>query len=471
MSESPSTGRKITLAETGDLIATLDGFDDSAPQRRFGLLIFCDAEAQLKLLDEGAAVVIGRDAPSEILVDDTSVSRQHARFVRNRGEVWVEDLDSRNGTFLRGKRIERERIEPADEIEIGKVRVVLAATCSPTAPAPPDPPDAGTTPHGVVVQNPRMQRIYREVVLAARGKLPVLVLGETGTGKELIALAVHRQSDRKDQPFVAVNCAAIPATLLESTLFGHERGAFTGANGRTTGVFERANGGVLFLDEIGDLGSSAQVALLRAIETRRISRVGATSEIAIDVLLVAATHCDLEGMVEEGTFRKDLYFRLNGIQLELPPLRERPEEIEPLVQMFLADARREWGVHAREFTPEAMDMLRRCAWPGNVRQLRYAVERASLLATGDAIGIGDLPDHVSADAARPAPERAVAPIVELALRQQLRRHERMLIDEALRRAAGNRQAAAKLLRIPLRTLFRKLRTFGLNQEAEKDENP
>jgi DNA-binding NtrC family response regulator len=467
MSEPPTAGRKITLAETGDLVASLDDFEEGGPQRRFGLLIFCDAEAQLKLLDEGNAVVVGRDAPSEILVNDASVSRQHARFVRKDGEVWVEDLDSRNGTFLRGKRIERERLEPADEIGIGKVRVVLAATRSPASLAPPTGAPAA---HDVVIQNPRMQRIYREVAQAARGKLPVLVLGETGTGKELVARAVHRHSDRKDRAFVAVNCAAIPPTLLESTLFGHERGAFTGANGRTIGVFERAHGGVLFLDEIGDLGSSAQVALLRAIETRRISRVGSSTEIPIDVLLVAATHCDLEAMVEEGTFRKDLYFRLNGIKLDLPPLRERADEIEPLVQMFLAEARREWGVRARELTQEAMDMLRACQWPGNVRQLRYAVERATLLAAGDTIGINDLPDHVSADVARAAPELATTPIVELALKQQLRRYESLLIEEALRRAAGNRQAAAKLLRIPLRTLFRKLRATGLNQATGKDED-
>jgi DNA-binding NtrC family response regulator len=188
-------------------------------------------------------------------------------------------------------------------------------------------------------------------------------------------------------------------------------------------------------------------------------------------LLVTATHCDLEAMVEEGTFRKDLYFRLNGIQFDLPPLRERIDEIPALAQMFLADARREWGVRARDFGNDAMQMLLHCAWPGNVRQLRYAVERAALLAAGDTIGAGDLPDHVGADATRPAPELPTPPIVELALKQQLRRYERMLIDEALRRAAGNRQAAAKLLRIPLRTLFRKLRGLDLNQKTQKDSEP
>jgi DNA-binding NtrC family response regulator len=469
MSEPFSTGRKITLAETGDLVAAFGEFEEGGPQRRFGLLIFCDREAQFKPLDEGSAVVIGREAPSEIVVADASVSRQHARFVRNQGEVWVEDLDSRNGTRLRGKAIERERLNSGDEVLIGKVRVVLAATRDSGAHGSAPSIPAGTAPSGVIVRNARMEAIYRDVVQAARGKLPVLILGETGTGKELVARAVHRESERKDQPFVAVNCASIPPTLLESTLFGHERGAFTGASTRSVGVFERAHGGVLLLDEVGDLGASAQVALLRAIETRRITRVGSSVEIPVDVMLVAATHCDLESMVEEGTFRKDLYFRLNGLQLDLPPLRDRTDEIEPLAQLFLADAQREWGARARKFSPEATQMLLRCVWPGNVRQLRYAVERAALLASGDTIAVGDLPDHVAADVTRPA--LPAAPIVELALKQQLRRYERMLIDEALRRAAGNRQAAAKLLRIPLRTLFRKLRGLGVNQEPPNEGEP
>src|SRR6185503_16567419 len=213
-------------------------------------------------------------------------SRQHARFVRNQGEVWVEDLDSRNGTRLRGKAIERQRLESGDEILIGNVRVVLAGTREPPASAAPRS-QAGAGPSEMVIRNQRMLAIYRDVAQAARGKLPALILGETGTGKELVARALHRQSERKERPFVAVNCAAIPPSLLESTLFGHERGAFTGATGRSIGVFERANGGVLFLDEIGDLGASAQVALLRAIETRRITRVGSSTEVAVDVMLVA----------------------------------------------------------------------------------------------------------------------------------------------------------------------------------------
>jgi two-component system response regulator AtoC len=457
MTELPSSGRKITLPETSDF-SLADGGCDPAAARRFGLLIFCEGEAQLRLLADGTSLVIGRQAPSEIIVDDPSVSRQHARFTRHDGEVWVEDLDSRNGTFCQGQRIQRERLDPRGEIDVGKAHVVLASTCTP----PVCQSGEAATDGEFIVLNARMKQVYQDVARAARGDLPVLVLGETGVGKENVARALHAESARHRSPFVVVNCAAIPAPLLESTLFGHERGSFTGAASRAIGVFERAHGGVLFLDEIGDLALGAQVALLRAIETKTIARVGSSVEIPIDVHVVAATHCDLEAMVEEGTFRKDLFYRLNGIALNVPPLRERRDEIEPLARLFLARAAREWGAGVREVTPEAMEVLRHANWPGNVRQLRHVVERAALLATGPRIGVTDWPESVAGQAHRTLPMSTTSglPVAELALKQQLRIYERALIEESLRRTGGNRQLAAKLLRIPLRTLFRRIRTSG-----------
>jgi DNA-binding NtrC family response regulator len=204
---------------------------------------------------------------------------------------------------------------------------------------------------------------------------------------------------------------------------------------------------------------SAQASLLRAIETQRICRLGSPEERRIDVHVVAATHCDLEAMVDEGTFRRDLFFRLNGIRFEVPPLRERVDEIAPLARLFLERTCRDWNLGAREFVPAALEVLERCPWPGNVRQLRYAVERAALLASDTRITAAELPDYVTEGSIqRSAQPAVVAPHApELGLKQQLRRYERLLIDDALRRAGGNRQAAAKLLRIPLRTLFRKMR--------------
>jgi len=453
MIDGSTSTRKITLAGAPECFDFAADASDGANERRFALLIFCDAEAQVRLLDRDCPVVVGRELPSEIVVDDPSVSRQHARFTLKDGEVWVEDLDSRNGTFRHGSKLAHERLDAADEVVVGKARIVVAAT---RADARPRSASDSETEH--VIVNPKMRQLYSDTKRAARADVPLLVLGETGAGKEHVARTFHREGPRADKPFVAVNCAAIPASLIESTLFGHERGAFTGALARAVGMFERASGGVLFLDEIGDLGLGAQAALLRAIETRRITRVGGLAEIPIDVRLVAATHCDLEDMVEEGTFREDLFFRLNGIQVVVPPLRERPEEIEPLVRLVLAGARREWNVRAERVTPEAMEAIRRYGWPGNVRQLRHAIERAALLGDGGAITGADLPAYVHEVEAPAPPQITIEPHTEIALKPQLRRYERALIDEALRRTAGNRQMAAKLLRIPLRTLFRKLRT-------------
>jgi DNA-binding NtrC family response regulator len=224
----------------------------------------------------------------------------------------------------------------------------------------------------------------------------------------------------------------------------------------------------LFLDEIGELTSTAQAALLRAVESQRISRVGSSSETPVDARFVAATHCDLEAMVEDGTFRQDLYFRLNGVKLVVPPLRERTDEIDLLVQKFVETARQEWGLRTQGVTPDAMEVLRSYAWPGNVRQLRHAIERAALLCSGEAIKTGDLPDYVFARAPSPkeTPE-LVTGLSDLSLRDQVGKFERALIDEALRRTGGNRRAAARLLRIPVRTLFRKVRVASGAQESEE----
>lgn len=464
VSATTTGGRKITLTETHDL-ETLEGLGEAEPSRRFALLVFCDGEAQVCLLDEETTAVVGREAPCEIVVSDSSISRQHARFSIRKSEVWVEDLDSRNGTLFRGRRIQRERLEPTDEIHVGRARLVLVATREGSVPA--SERHSKQASSDVVIVNPAMRTLYEQAARASRGSLPVLILGETGVGKEHVAAAFHRESDRRDGPFVVVNCAAIPSSLLEPTFFGHERGAFTGAVNRAIGVFERANGGVLFLDEIGELTLGAQAALLRAIETRRITRVGASTELAVDVRIVAATHCDLDAMVEDGTFRQDLFFRLNGVKLDVLPLRERSDEIEALVRLFVDRARQEWGARVRDVTREAMEVILRYGWPGNVRQLKNAVERAVLLCTSDSIGVSDLPDYVFEVAAQKSETRPpVSALPDLGLREQMLKYERALIEEALRRAAGNRRAAAKLLRIPVRTFFRKMRAPGGTEEPE-----
>lgn len=469
MTNAFRTGQSITLTGTGELLSSLAHAPNPAETRRFALLIFCQQDAQLRLLDDGESIVIGRKEPAEVVIRDDAISKQHVRLLRKRDEVWVEDLDSRHGTFVGGRRIKHERLAAFEEVSFGKARVVLAATSELRAPSS-ESARAGDA--GLVISNARIRRMYEQAELAARGLLPVLVLGETGSGKEHLVRAFHRASPRHAQELVAVNCAAIAPSLLESTLFGHERGAFTGAHQRHIGVFERADGGVLFLDEVGDLSANAQVALLRALETKKITRLGSSSEIAVDVQVIAATHCDLASMVDDGTFRRDLYFRLNGIQLDVPPLRERSDEIEPMARLFLERACTDWSLSPRTLSAEALLALQRCRWPGNVRQLRYAIERAALLATNAEIGVNDLPEYVSDSELAPADD-AVAhnvPAVsfDLGLKQQLKRYEQALIEQALRQVGGNRQAAAKLLRVPLRTLFRRLRAVGSSEDVQVD---
>jgi sigma-54 specific flagellar transcriptional regulator A len=322
----------------------------------------------------------------------------------------------------------------------------------------------------------------------------VLVTGETGTGKELFARAIHRASDRADKPFVAVNCAAIPDTLLETELFGHVRGAFTGATNARAGKFLAANGGTIFLDEIGDLPLAAQAKLLRVLEQRAITPVGSDTEIPVDVRIVAATHRDLETMVSHGQFRADLYFRLGVVPIELPPLRERADDIDVLAEICIRRANQRTGRRVEGLDAEARCALRSHPWPGNVRELSHAIERAVVMVGRGTIGARDLrlpgskPQlargsgrfHIadlltqagatttpSSTASGSSPALPVPPAQgplptdssSLDLRTALEQLERTLIDRALHKAGGNRTEAAALLGLNRTTLVEKLRKY------------
>jgi len=320
----------------------------------------------------------------------------------------------------------------------------------------------------MVVLNSKMRELYKRAKRAAAYDATVLVLGETGTGKEHIAKAIHALGNRSNKPFVVVNCGALHRELLESQLFGHERGAFTGATQRKVGFFEKAHGGVLFLDEIGELSLSAQAALLRAVETKKVTRVGSTKEISVDVRIVTATHCDLEAMVKEGTFRQDLLYRLNAITFELPPLRERCDEIEPLIELFLERACEMLGQPPKVILCDVMAKLKRYKWPGNIRQLRNIIERSVLSCSGNSIELSDLPRRIR-EADRPITtaipfSTLVASVDEkadLSYKERLRQWETTLISEAMHRANGSQRAAARFLKMPRSTLIGKLEIFGL----------
>jgi DNA-binding NtrC family response regulator len=315
-----------------------------------------------------------------------------------------------------------------------------------------------------------MRELYDTLRAAARTRVSTLLLGETGTGKEVLAQALHCFGAAPDAPYQAVNCAAIPATLLESVLFGHERGAFSGAERRRAGVFERAHGGTLLLDEVGELSLAAQASLLRVLETRRVVRVGGETEVAVDVRIVSATNRSLNDMVRDGGFRLDLLYRLNTLTVRVPPLRERLEEVEPLARLFQREATRQWKLPERQLDRDLGVWLRAQPWPGNVRQLKNVVERALVHAapSSSVLTVADFV-KVAEPIGLPAMSDPVvledAPAHGASFDERVRAFEAKLITEALRTTAGNQTRAAELLRIPRRTLCDKINNYRLGAEA------
>lgn len=289
----------------------------------------------------------------------------------------------------------------------------------------------------------------------------VLVTGESGTGKELVARAIHTLSERREHPFVAVNCASIPAELMESELFGHERGAFTGATVRKAGLFEEANGGTIFLDEIGDMYAALQAKLLRVLEERTVRRVGGSRDLPVDVRVIAATNRDLEERIKIGSFRADLYYRLNVVPIQLPPLRERKEDIGLLAKFFLDGFSRTFGKSFQGIAPEALRLLESYAWPGNVRELRNIIERITIMTQGPLLHADHLPADLRQSLPATAPAQPSAPVYSQGLEQAVAAFEQQMISQALAATGGNVVKAAGLLKIPRGTLRYKMEKYGL----------
>lgn len=308
---------------------------------------------------------------------------------------------------------------------------------------------------GIIGDCASMRRILGMVRQIAPTNATVLIAGESGTGKELIARAIHNNSPRRNSPFVALNSAAIPDGLLESELFGHERGAFTGAVYKRKGKFEHANGGTLFLDEIGDMPLSAQAKLLRVVEDGKVIKVGSNEATPVDVRIIAATNQNLEELMREKRFREDLYFRLNVVCLKLPPLRERQEDIPHLAEAFVKECSQIYGKPICSITAEARKRLLQYSWPGNVRELKNCIESMVVLAQDDVLGVEDIPGHIFLDNVEKPHEQR--PLVGMSLEEM----ERSLIKNTLASVKGNRGVSAKLLGIGERTLYRKLDKYGL----------
>jgi two-component system response regulator AtoC len=561
---------------------TLRG-ETTAQHARTTLVLYHRDGAEVVHMTKWRPIVIGRASPADVVIADSGLSRQHARFLWSDGEITVEDLGSTNGTKKNGQRIERATIAPGDEVSMGPVLVSVHAVAStgeelrgfdgidrfrttladeiarartfarplalvlvravqkdahvsrwagrlraqlrqvdrvgiygpnavlvalPEMPAeavqawmarltggkPELACSSATFPndgasadelvtalhaaqradraprddHGsVIVKSAEMKQIMQTVKRLAGSTIAVLINGETGTGKEVIARAIHEGGPRKKQPLRSINCAAIPGMLIESVLFGHEQGAFTSADKSARGIFEQANGGTVLLDEIGELAPNAQAALLRVLETKKVTRVGGDKEIAVDVRVIAATHRDLEAMVADGRFRQDLLYRLNTMMLRLPSLRERVAEIKPLAMRFLDDANAQAGTSIKSFDPAAMAALESYAWPGNVRELRNAIERAVVLAEGDAITLDDLGERIRAGSQVAAPEIQPSGELPVDYKDHLRKYETELILRALHKTNGNQTEAAKALGLPLRTLVHKIHTYGIKKRFER----
>jgi two-component system, NtrC family, response regulator AtoC len=462
------------------------------------------SELELWLLDSNSSraiplpkagrLVVGRAPECDVVVDDPSVSRRHA--VLEIGEALsIEDLDSANGTWLHaeargapasagahGPMSTRPGLVPASAgkprplsigqgLLVGAVLLVVRARKADTpSPASPGAASTGARRAEPILSEPNMKALYATAERVAGSDLSVLILGETGVGKEILAEAIHQRSKRSDRPMLRLHCASLSSSLLESELFGHEQGAFTGATRAKVGLLQSADGGTIFLDEVGELPLDFQVKLLRVLEARTLTRVGGLKPIHIDVRFVAATNRDLRREVALGHFREDLLYRLDGVTLVIPPLRERRGEIPALAQTFAAEASRSLGLaRPPALSPESIATLLRHDWPGNVRELRHLLERAVVLCQGDAITPADLLPSFGSSGARAldgnasgdtAPPRAAGG-AEGSLPDEIAGLERRRIEEALERCGGNQSRAAELLGISRRTLVTRLAAFGM----------
>ncbi len=415
------------------------------------LLVIEGDTARAYPLPARGTLIVGRAEECDIRIDHPSLSRKHAQIEVDRG-IWIKELGSTNGTRLGGRRLrpeERVPLPPGELVEIGPIVAVVQGSSG----------DSATT----INENDTgaMERVRRLCDKIALGTLSVLVLGETGAGKEVLAERLHEKSPRKDKPFLRLNCAALSEQLFESELFGHERGAFTGAVVAKPGLLETAHQGTVFLDEVGELTPTMQVKLLRVIERREVLRVGGLKATSIDVRFVSATHRDLADMVKTGRFRADLYFRLNGISMTVPPLRERRDEILKLAREFAAETCKANRLPVVDLARETLVVLERYDWPGNIRELRNVMERAVLLSTDGVIH----PSHLALAEASDSvdePDSVPPELGEASMNAGADSAiERDRILNALWKNGGNQSITAKHLGISRRTLLKKLDKYGI----------
>jgi DNA-binding NtrC family response regulator len=399
---------------------------------------------------------VGKDASCDLVIQDPFISGRHLKVTRREGYFHVVDTHSTNGTWLGQVRVFEVEVGLPTTLRVGEAELIL----EPVTPARKE-----QSFHGIIGNDPSVRQLTELIERVAPSSAAVAILGESGTGKELVARALHECSPRAEGAYIPVNCAAISKELIESELFGHEKGAFTGATNAHKGAFEEADGGTLFLDEIGELPLDLQAKLLRALESGEIKRVGASRPSHVDARVVAATNKDLLALAREGRFREDLYYRLCVVPLHLPPLRNRRGDILALAEHFLhIYSPRGQTVH---LTPAAIERLQRHSWPGNIRELRNVVHRALLLRKGTAIDAGDISfdQEVNRETGLMVPEMTPG----MTLEQMLLKLERQIVESALRRNNNNRERVARELGIARSTLFKRLKDWGLTRHEEETE--
>jgi two-component system, NtrC family, response regulator GlrR len=422
---------------------------------------------QAPVLINDEPVVIGSDPGARLVIDDPHVSRRHAEILRTPAGIVLRDLGSRNGTFIGQLAVKEVLLASGAEIKVGTsiLRFEMGGEAGRLGRLLREPVREEELRHVPTRFGPAiggsvaMRRLFALFTRLAPTELTICLIGETGTGKDVLARAVHDASARAGRPFLVFDCGAVAPSLIESELFGHEKGAFTGAVNERRGAFERANGGTIFLDEIGELSAELQPKLLRVLEQRCVRRVGGAEDRPVDVRIVAATNRDLEERVRKNAFREDLFFRLSAAMLRVPPLRERREDLPALVSHFLSDLGRPISA-----APETLEVLASYHWPGNVRELKNVIAGAAAMVDGPLLE----PRHlIFFRPQQRSPHIDTGATAELPLAgQTLEQLEKAAIEQALHRFEGNKTKAARALGIAASTLYEKIRRYGLKSGAE-----
>ena len=445
---------------------TVPGLRPQGPSTRFVEVVSPGHPSPFRARE--GIVRLGRDATNEVVIDDPFVSRVHLEIKIFPSGVTLVDMDTKNGTHHQGARIRELPLKDEVSLRLGKqidITVRLGDDAAKPAPIAPAAPRHRRDSFDLVGASPAMERLRAAVSRIAPSPLTVLIEGETGTGKEVIARALHAQSPRVAKPFVVFDCAAVSPSLIASELFGHRKGAFTGADEHRAGLFEVADGGTLFLDEIGELSKPLQSRLLRALESGEIRRVGDNQAIMVDVRVVCATHRSLEEMVKAGDFREDLLFRINTFEITVPPLRDRRDDIPGLVEHFVRRARPQTPPDVAVADADAVAAMAAHHWPGNIRELANAVEHALVLCDELPLLLAHLPARFAAlrPASTETPSIAIQPIPAAIVAapghgrpESLRELEMRAILEGLERNKGNKARTADELGISLKTLYNKL---------------